>query len=100
MPKKKKTNYGNAIVEIGKKKFGNCGNAIAKNGRKKKILEWNCGNGIAEIGEIFFWSIVAMSLPKMGGKKNVVAEIWGEIKKKMCYVHNIFTTFSQQITSY
>ena len=32
---KKKTNCGNAIVEIGKKKFGNCGNAIAKNGRGK-----------------------------------------------------------------
>ena len=60
------------------KKIGNCGNAIAENGREKK-LEWNCCNGIAEIGEIFFLSIVAMSLPKMGGKKNVVAEIWGGI---------------------
>ena len=42
-----------------------------------------------------------MALPKMGGKKIkknkiVVAEIWGGIKKK-CYIHNIFTTFSQQI---
>ena len=44
----------------------------------------NCGNGIAEIGEIFFWVIVAMPLPKMGGAimewncGNAIAEI-GEI---------------------
>ena len=38
-----------------------------------------------------------MSLPKMGGeKKLMVVKIWGGIKKK-CYIHNIFTTFSQQI---
>ena len=80
------------------KKIGNCGNAIAENGREKK-LKWNCGNGIAEIGEIFFLSIVAMSLPKMGGKKNLwLLKSVEEFKKKKCYVHNIFTTFSQQIT--
>ena len=45
--------------------------------------------------------IVATKLPKMGGKKkkkncgNKVAENEG---KKKCYVHNIFTIFSQQIT--
>ena len=51
----KKSNFDNAIVEIGKKRkffFGNCGNGIAENGKKKKL------NGI-----------MAMSLPKMGGKK-------------------------------
>ena len=46
-------------------------------------------------------AIVAMPLLKIGGKKKiVVAEIWGGIKKKKkkkCYIHNIFTTFSQQI---
>ena len=43
-------------------------------------MEWNCGNGIAEIGEIFFLAIMAMPLLKMGGeKKIVVAEIWGGI---------------------
>ena len=43
-------------------------------------------------------TIVAMLLSKMGGKKKImVVEIWGGIKKKKCYVHNIFTTFSQQI---
>ena len=57
---------------------------LPKQGNKKKNL-----------------AIVAMALPKMGGKKIkknkiVVAEIWGGIKKK-CYIHNIFTTFSQQI---
>ena len=33
----KKSNYGNAIAEIGKKRiffFGNCGNGIAENGKK------------------------------------------------------------------
>ena len=63
---------------------------------KKEI---NCGNAIAEIGEgkKKFVTIVAMLLPKMGGEKIVVVEIWEGIKKK-CYVHNIFTIFSQQIT--
>ena len=40
--------------------------------------------------------IMAMSLPKMGGKKkNFVAEIWKEILKKMLrsqYFYNTFTT--------
>ena len=43
--------------------------------------------------------IVATKLPKMGGEKK---ELWlpksGEELKKNCYVHNIFVTFSQQIT--
>ena len=51
-------------------------------GRKKNICG-NCGNAIAENGR---------------ENKIVVAEIWEGIKKKKCYVHNIFTTFSQQIT--
>ena len=78
------------------KKNGNCGNAIAENGRKKK-LEWNCGNGIAEIGEIFFWAIVAMSLPKMGGKKKNCGcrNLGRNFKKKVLRLqqfYNIFTT--------
>ena len=51
-------------------------------GRKKNCS--NCGNAIAKNGR--------------EKKKIVVAAIWGGIKKKKCYVHNIFTTFSQQIT--
>ena len=35
---------------------------------------------------------MAMPLPKMREKKILVAEIWGGIKKKKYYVHNIFTT--------
>ena len=57
----------------------NCGNAIAKIGEKKFC--GNCGNAIAE---------------NRRKKKIMVAKIWGGIKKK-CYVHNIFTIFSQQI---
>ena len=46
--------------------------------------ETNCGNAIAENGR---------------KKKIVVAEITcEELKKKKCYVYNIFTIFSQQIT--
>ena len=38
---------------------------------------------------------MAMSLPKIGGKKIVVAEITCEElkKKKKCYIYNSFTTF-------
>ena len=46
----------------------------------------NCGNQVAEN-------------ERKKKKRIVVAEIWGGIKKKKFYVHNIFTTFSQQITS-
>ena len=38
-------------------------------------MEWNCGNSIAEVSEIFFLAIVAMSLPKIGGGKNGM-ELW------------------------
>ena len=60
-----------------------------------KSVDWetNCGNAIAEIGKKKFMTIVAMSLPKIGGKKNSGCRnhMWG-IKKKKCYVYNIFTT--------
>ena len=59
-------------------------------------LKINCGNAIAEIGKKKFVAIVAMPLPKMGGKKNGCWNLRRNLKKK-CYVHNIFTTFSQQI---
>ena len=39
--------------------------------------------------------IMAMLLPKMGGKKKFVAEIWEEILKKVLrsqYFYNTFTT--------
>ena len=50
----------------------------------------NCSNAIAEIGNKKIITIVAMALPKMGGKKKVVPKS-GESKKIKCYVHNIFT---------
>ena len=72
----------------------NCGNGIAEIGGKKN-LQLVCGNVIAEIGgKKKKLTIVAIPLPKMGRKKKVVSEIWEGIKKK-CYVHNIFITFSQ-----
>ena len=75
--KKEEQNCGNSIAEIGKKNLGNCG--IVENGRGKKL------NGI-----------VAMSLPKMGGKKIVVGRNLGKnFKKKVLrsqYFYNTFTT--------
>ena len=53
-----------------------------------------CGNGIAEI-EKKKLTIVAMPLPKLEGKKIVVAKITCEELKKKSVT---FTIFSQQIT--
>ena len=57
--------------------------------RKKKNWQTNCGNAIAEIGKKKIVTIVAMALPKMGGK------MWfrnlGRVKKKVLrsqYFHN------------
>ena len=58
--------------------------------KKKNLWQTNCGNAIVEIGKKKFVTIVAMTLPKMGEKKSG-SEIWGGVKKKNCYVHNIFT---------
>ena len=68
---------------------------LPKQGKKRKFFFCNCGNGSAENGEKKLNGIVAMSLPKIGGKKNVVAEIWEEIFKKVLhsqYFYNTFTT--------
>ena len=77
-------NFGNHITEIPAAQIywpkTNCDNTIAEIGEKKNC--GNCGNAIAENGR---------------EKKIMVAKIWGGIKKKKCYVHNIFTIFSQQI---
>ena len=62
----------------------------AQSEKKKKIWQTNCSNAIAEIGNKKIITIVAMALPKMGGKKKVVPKS-GESKKIKCYVHNIFT---------
>ena len=56
----------------------NCGNGIAEIGWKKK-LQLVCGNAIAEIGgkKKIFWQLWQIPLPKMGRKKGkkVVSEI-------------------------
>ena len=62
---------------------------------RKKIFFGNCGNGIAENGKKKLNGIMAMSLPKMGGKKKFVAKIWEEILKKVLrsqYFYNTFIT--------
>ena len=87
--KKKKTNCGNAIAEIGKKKnLVIVAMPLPKMGGKKK-LEWNCGNGIAETGKKKF-SIVAMSLPKMGGKTKCGCRNLGRNFKKKSVTSTIF----------
>ena len=81
--------------------------------KKKKKLEWNCGNGITEIGwkkkiaiglwQCHYqnrgvkkknWQLRQSHYRKWEGKKKVVSEICEGIKKKY-YIQNIFTTFSQ-----
>ena len=76
-------NFGNSIVEI-QQKYGrekekkwerenfefrqsHYRNSCCPN----LLIETNCGNAIAEIGEFFFF-LVAIPLPKMGGKKKKI----------------------------
>ena len=62
-------------------------------------MEWNCGNGIAEIGGKKNLQLVCgNAIAEIGGKKkfgNCDNPIAKNGKEKKCYVHNIFTTFSQ-----
>ena len=103
-----------------------------RNRREKNLLQWVCGNDIAET--IQKKKIVTMALSKFiplpnlcpwsalvgvpewftncGNQVVEIVENWGERKyelwqpscwkweelKKKCYIHNIFTIFSQQIT--
>ena len=82
------------------RKFGISAMALPKFLLPKKLTETNCGNGIAEIGEKKFVAIVAMPLPKMGGKKKVVAEIWEELKKKKVLRTQYFYNKSHVISCY
>ena len=69
-------NFGNVIAEIlAAQTSYSCSKKKRNRGRKKKLWQlWQC------------------HCRKWEGGKIVVAEIWGGIKKKKCYVHNIFTT--------
>ena len=48
---------------------------LPKQEKKRNFFFGNCGNGIAKNGKKKLNGIMAMSLPKMGGKKNFVVEI-------------------------
>ena len=113
------TNFGNAIAEIQPKvwerrrkrwrekilNFYNVDTEIplpnsaagcercawsAQSEKKKKNWQTNCGNAIDEIGNKKIVTIVAMTLPKMGGKKKWFRNL-GRVKKKSV----MFTIFSQ-----
>ena len=102
----KRVNFGNSVAEIQQKyerkreKMGERKFWISIITLPKFLLAanqlWQCH--CRKRGKKNFVAIVAMPLPKMGGKKNkkiMVAEIWGGIKKKMLrpqYFYNIFTT--------
>ena len=76
-------NFGNSVAEIQQK---------YEREREKVVML------LSKQGNFFFFvAIVAMPLPKIGGKKIMVAKIQGGIKKKNYYVYNSFTTFLQQI---
>ena len=105
----KRVNFGNGIAEIQQKyeiereKSGERKFWISAMAPPKFLLpkpanrETNCGNEIAEIGKKNLWQCHCR---KWEEKKIVVAKItYEELKKKKCYIYNIFTTFSQQITS-
>ena len=57
------------------------------------LIETNCGNVIVEIGKKKCGNVIVEN----GRKKNWLSKSGEELKKK-CYIHNIFTTFSQEIT--
>ena len=91
-------NFGNHIIKILLPKLADrMARSVLVLGDAQR--ETNCGNAIAEIGGnfFFFWQLWQCHCRKWEGKKIVVVEIWGGIKKKKCYVHNIFITFLQQI---
>ena len=105
-------NFGNDVAKIqqkyererekvGERKFWIMAMASPKFLLPKPIdWETNCGNAIAEIGEKKFMAIMAMSLPKIGEKKNSGCRnhIWGIKKKKVLrlqYFYNIFTLLVQ-----
>ena len=64
-------------------------------------MEWNCGNGIAEIGgKKILWQLWQCHCLKWEGEKKVVAEIWGGIKKKKKCYSQYFHNKSQVISYY
>ena len=69
-----------------------CGNGIAKIGGKKICCNWFVAMPLLKQEKFFFFGNCGNAIAKNGRKKKImVAEIWGEIKKKKkkCYIHNI-----------
>ena len=100
MGREKKMNFGNEIIEIHVLP-SSCSWSAQVHARGSawmvyQLWQPSCRN-CRELREKIW--IVATKLPKMGGKKKELwlPKSWGGIKKIKCYVHNIFTTFSQQI---
>ena len=101
----KRVNFSNGVVEIQQKyerqreKVGQRKFWISAMASQKFLLpkpadrETNCGNAIAEIGKKNLWQLWQCHCWKWEGKKNSGGQnhMWG-IKKKKCYVYNIFTT--------
>ena len=84
----KRLNFGNGVTEIARKSTRERENWISVM-KLPKFL--SCPSFARE------W-IVAIKFPKMGGgkKKRIVATKLPKMKeKKRCYIHNIFTIFSQ-----
>ena len=97
----KRVNFGNGVDEIQQKyererekvwerKFWIFGNGIIE---IPVDQETNYSNAITEIGEKNLWQLWQCHCWKWEEKKNSDCwnHMWG-IKKKMCYVYNIFTT--------
>ena len=101
----KRVNFSNGVAEIQQKyerqreKVGERKFWISTMTSQKFLLpkpadrETNCGNAIAEIGKKNLWQLWQCHCWKWEEKKIVVVKITcEELKKKKCYVYNIFTT--------
>ena len=94
-----KMNFGNGIVEIHSTAQPlpvKCPSESAW--MIYQLWQSSCRN-CRELRREKIW-IVATKLPKMGGKKKVVAEIWGGIKKKKVLCSQYFHNKSQVISYY
>ena len=68
----------------------------------EKKLEWNCGNGITEIGEIFFCQLWQCHCRKWEERKMWLPKSGKEFKKK-CVTFTIFLQYfhnKSQVISY
>ena len=101
MEEGEKLNFGNEITEI--LTTQNCYPSECEVPEVLVLRETNCDNQVAEIlgkGGERKYELWQPSCQKWEEKKKWLPKSGEEFKKKKkYYVHNIFTTFSQQITS-